>query len=312
MELTPEGKQLVEEALTDKKLALQDLVEPSRLSIDTIKRFSARNTVGRKSFVTLCEILEIDWRIASGQTQIASTQNRTSNLINSQNPFLQRGVLDKLEEIYGRDRELRQVFEFLNSGTSVALVGCGGMGTSSLLRAIEQTALKELPHRKPVYLNMREILNLEDYYQTLAAEIGIAAETKFQFQRELKQQRVLLLLDEVEQLRENWFDDGVRNQLRAWANAGERSPLRLVVAAHRPLTELFEDSGMDSPFANICHELPLQPWDAATVQGFIEDRLAGTGVQFTEEETEEIIAKSGGIPSQVMRLCYECYEDYRD
>ncbi|MEA5469218.1 AAA family ATPase [Spirulina sp. 06S082] len=311
MKLTTEGKKQVDYALTNKAWTLEDFQAKSDFQISTIKNFSAGKDVRKKTFVSLCDLLGIRWERASGQSQSFPVLAKCNGL-NSQNPFMKRGMLDTLEEIYGRDRELRQVFEFLNSGTSVALVGCGGMGTSSLLRAIEQKAPKKLPHRKLVYLNMREILDRDSYYQTLAAEIGITAEPQFQFQRELKQQRVLLLLDKVEQLREHWFDDGVRNQLRAWANSGVRSPLRLVVAAHRPLTELFEDSGMDSPFANICHELQLQPWDAVTVQGFIEDRLAGTGVQFTEEETEEIIAKSGGIPSQVMLFCYECYEDYRD
>lgn len=312
MKLTSQGKQLVKEALTDKKLVLQDLVEPSQLSIDTIKRFSAQHKVSSKSFVTLCQLLEIDWRIASGEAkhQIISEQNTTSELTHSTNPFMQRGMLSNIEDVYGRSRELRQVFEFLHSGASVALVGCGGMGTSSLLYAVEQKAAEDLPKRKPVYINMSTILDLQSYYATLADAVGSDAVEAFQVQRELKKHRILLLLDDVEQLRENWFNNGVRQQLRGWANAGEASPLRLVVAAHRPLTELFEDSGLDSPFANICHELELQPWDAETIQGFIHRRLAGTGVNFTAEEIGKIFTQSQGIPSQVMQLCYQCYQCY--
>ncbi|MGB0561487.1 MAG: trypsin-like peptidase domain-containing protein [Spirulinaceae cyanobacterium] len=228
------------------------------------------------------------------------------------NPFTQLGMLDRLEDIYGRDRELRDIFSFLNSKASVALIGCSGMGTSSLLRAIELQSPAALSGRSPKLLNMREILGIEEYYATLADAIHSTETQPFQIQRELKKHRLLLLLDEVEQLRENWFNDGVRRQLRAWANMGDRSPIRLVVAAHRPLTELFEDSGMDSPFANICHEIELKPWDATTIQGFIETRLANTGVQFSPQEIEEIVTESNGIPGQVMQWCYHVYERYRD
>lgn len=314
MKLTPEGKKLVDDALTDKAWTLENLAEKSEFSISTIKNFSAaKKDIRRTTFVKLCEVLEIDWRIASesAKRQISSTVNPTYELNNSTNPFMQRGMLDKIEDVYGRSRELRQVFEFLHSGASVALIGCAGMGTSSLLYAVEQKAAEELPQRKPVYINMFTILDIQSYYATLADEIGIEAETEFQIKRELKKKRILLLLDNVEQLRENWFNDGVRRELRAWANAGNRSPIRLVVAAHRPLTELFEDSGLDSPFANICQEIELQPWDAETIQGFINHRLTGTEVTFTAEEIGQIIVESQGIPSQVMQLCYNCYESYQ-
>ncbi|MEM9542958.1 MAG: ATP-binding protein [Cyanobacteria bacterium P01_E01_bin.42] len=310
MQLTSEGKKLIEEALTDRKWSLHDLFKNCELSIDTIKRFNAQQSVSRKSFVILCEILEIDWRIAS--EQVNSTTNLENNSTHFQNPFTQRGMLENIEELYGRDRELRQVFEFLNSRASVALVGETGMGTSSLLWAIAKKAPERLRDRQPIYLNMREILDLEDYYETLAARLGIEAQPRSRFKKEFRQKRVLLLLDEVEQLRENWFNDGVRRELRAWANGGDRSPLRLVVAAHRPLEELFEDSGLASPFANICQEFPLLPWDGETVRRFIGDRLAGTGIQFTETEIEAIASQSGGVPLKMVQLCYDCYERYRD
>lgn len=311
MKLTPEGKKLVEYALKNKAWTLEDFEDASEFGISTIKNFHSGNkNVRDQTFVKLCHILGIDWEIASGSKKFPSSSitNPENNSTHSQNPFTPRGMLENSEELYGRDREIRHAFEFLNSGASVALVGCAGMGTSSLLWAIAQKAPEILRDRPPIYLNMREILDLEDYYETLAARMGIAAQPRSQFKKELRQKRVLLLLDEVEQLRENWFSDGVRRELRAWANGGDRSPLRLVVAAHYPLKELFEDSGLASPFANICHEYPLLPWDGETVRGFIGDRLAGTGVQFTEAEIAGIIAQSEGIPLKVMQLCYYCYE----
>lgn len=314
MQLTPQGKKLVEDALTDKKWTLEILANESDFSISTVKRLSAAQNIRRTSFVTLCETLEIDWSRASEQTtpeplQVKAKVAQSSNAVN---PFAQRGMLGLLEDIYGRDREIRQVFEFLHSGSSVALVGETGLGSSSLLRAVELNAPHYLPDRTPIYLNMREILDAEDYYATLGEVLGIKFESQFQFQRELRKKQALLLLDGSEQLAQAWFTEGMRRQLRAWANAGDRSPIRLVMAVHQPLTQLFEDSGLDSPFANICHEITLKPWNADTIRGFIETRLNGTGVEFTTEEVDAIANESSGVPSQVMQCCYRIYEQHRE
>ena len=68
MQLSPEGKQHLEDVLTANAWTLEDLAEKSQFSISTIKKFSSGGTVHRKTFVTLCNTLEIDWKTASGQT----------------------------------------------------------------------------------------------------------------------------------------------------------------------------------------------------------------------------------------------------
>ena len=303
MQLIAEYKKRVETILVDKGWTLSDLAENSALSVATVKRFSSQQKVGDRSFIKLCDTLGIDSGLASGLENSEAPIEREQRPVN---PFMKRGMLDRLEDIYGRDREIQQIFEFLNSGTSVALIGVSGMGTSSLLKAVELLADERLNQKRiPIYLNMREVNNAEEYYQTLAAEIGIKYETEFQLKRALKDKRLLLLLDSTEQLTQEWFTEGMRRQLRAWANQGASSPIRLVVAAHQPLTELFEDNGLDSPFPNICHELELKPWNRDTIQGFINEKLKGTGVKFTPEDIEEI---SIGIPRKVMESCYQLYE----
>lgn len=308
MSLDPNKKHLIENALAKKGWTLETLAHKSGLSLSTVKRFSSGRHISTISFQLLCQALGvIPLTVEKGFPPSVGIHNQSFSL----NPFTQRGMLGRLEDIYGRDREIRQVFEFLRSGSSVALVGKTGLGSSSLLRAVELNAPQYLPERKPIYLNMREILDAKHYYATLAEILGLSFESQIQFQRELKKKRALLLLDGSEQLAQTWFTDGMRRQLRAWANAGDRSPLRLVVAAHRPLTELFANSGIDSPFANICHEITLQPWDIDTIRGFIETRLNGTEIQFSDQEIDAIADTSDGVPSQVMQECYRVYENHR-
>ena len=46
------------------------------------------------------------------------------------------------------------------------------------------------------------------------------------------------------------FTNQIRSQIRALAE-GNNAPLRLVIAADKPLSQLFNDSGMVSPFENV-------------------------------------------------------------
>ncbi|MBW4448736.1 MAG: CHAT domain-containing protein [Spirirestis rafaelensis WJT71-NPBG6] len=50
------------------------------------------------------------------------------------NPFVpQNGRVEQPQQFFGRQREIQRVFEVLNSGSSVALIGKDGIGKSSLL-----------------------------------------------------------------------------------------------------------------------------------------------------------------------------------
>ena len=79
MQLSPQGKQRVEYALTNRAWTLEDLEKNSEFSIATVKKFSAGRDVSRTTFVKLCKVLEIDWEIASAPTVAPkSSQDRTT------------------------------------------------------------------------------------------------------------------------------------------------------------------------------------------------------------------------------------------
>ncbi|MEM8640619.1 MAG: NACHT domain-containing protein [Cyanobacteria bacterium P01_G01_bin.54] len=80
MKLSSEGKRLLEHALTKRAWTLDKLSEQSNFSIATVKNFSARKKVSRITFVSLCNILEIDWEIASGEEANAAEELATSSL----------------------------------------------------------------------------------------------------------------------------------------------------------------------------------------------------------------------------------------
>jgi GTPase SAR1 family protein len=232
------------------------------------------------------------------------------------NPFIPRnGRVEDSQLFFGREREMQRVFEVLNSGSSVALIGEEGMGKSSLLWAICQQAKNRLqPSRQSVFLDLNYIDNEEDFYSALCDEVGIAECTGYLLTRNLKahKNKVLLALDNVGKMTWQGFTRGVRDKLRGLAE-GSNAPLKLILAATEPLNDLFNDShdqGKTSPLAGICQEEHIKPWDETTMGAFIANRLAGTSVSFTEEEIMQLVQESSGHPRKLMQLCYRTYARY--
>ncbi|NER52705.1 MAG: ATP-binding protein [Symploca sp. SIO1A3] len=184
------------------------------------------------------------------------------------NPFLPlTGVVDDPELFFDRQPETREIFALLNSGSSVALIGERAIGKSSLLKAICREAPTQLlSPRQPIYLNLQQLENEDEFYTAFCEEVGISQCRGYLLTRELRKHRLLLAIDEVEKMTWDGFTRKVRDYLRGLAE-GTNAPLRLILAARDPLDSLFPDSqnlGMTSPLAGICHQVDLGSWDEAT------------------------------------------------
>ncbi len=227
------------------------------------------------------------------------------------NPFNNlAGRIDEPQLVFGREKEVNRIFEILNCGSSVAIIGEAEIGKSSLLRLVEhQAPIKLNSPRKPIYLNLGNVYDEEDFYFALCDLVGINLCKGFRLSRELKQHKLLLILDNVENMAWDGFTNQIRSQIRALAE-GNDAPLRLAIAANKPLNRLFSDSSMVSPFENICLEEPISCWSEAIIDSFINYRLQNNPITFTREEIVRIIADSQGYPKQVMQLCYQTYSRY--
>ncbi|OUL28352.1 hypothetical protein BV372_25130 [Nostoc sp. T09] len=231
------------------------------------------------------------------------------------NPFIPlNDIITEQHLLFGREREITRVFETLNSGSSVALIGEKKIGKSSLLQAIYQQAQHRLlKPRKAIYLNLSLIFNDEDFYDELCYQVGIPVSKGRQLIRELQKQQLLLLLDEVQQMTWDGFTRELRQQLRGLADGQANPPLRLVIAASEHLDVLFPDSRDNpSPFQGVCIEEFIQPWDENMVREFIHRRLANTQVSFTEQEIIQLTQESGGHPQRLMYLCHRTYSQYME
>ncbi|WP_293343047.1 ATP-binding protein [Microcoleus sp. CAWBG58] len=314
------------------------------ISLQTVNNFFTSNRVKRQYFVGICKALGLDWQdIKESNTTtnggpetgffsrkdalqpVDSIKNPVSSIAlddsDRNNPFIpQHGKIDDRRFFFGREREIRRVFETLNSGSSVAIIGERAIGKSSLLQAIYRQAPTQLRHpRQPIYLDLRNVCDEDDFYRALCDKAGIETAKGYQLQRALESHRFLLLLDQVEKMTSDEFTNQVRGQLRSLAE-GTNCPLRLVVSARNPLDILFpdsEDQNMTSPFKGICIEENLKQWDEKISREFIASRLQADWltpvpqpVSFTEAEIATLIAESGGYPQKLMQLCYQTYAGY--
>jgi hypothetical protein len=249
--------------------------------------------------------------------ELAEPRKR-SQLAIPPNPFIPlNGRVDALQLIFGREKEIQRIFEVLNSGSSVALIGEEGIGKSSVLYAICQEAQSHLQlPRQVVFLDLNEVHNEDDFYSALCYEIGISeSRGGYQLTRNLRSHthKVLLALDNLGKITGDGFTRQVRDQLRGLAE-GSHAPLKLILVASEPLKDLFNDSqngGKTSPLAGICQEENIKPWNEATARAFIANRLAPTPIRFTEEEISGLLEKSRGHPRLLTQLCHKTYERYR-
>lgn len=227
------------------------------------------------------------------------------------NPFnYLTGRIDDPQLVFGRKKEVNRIFEILNCGSSVAIIGEAEIGKSSLLRLIEHQAISKLNYpRQPIYLNLGNVYDGEDFDFALCDRIGIPVCKGYKLSRELTAYKILLILDNVEKMAWSGFTDQIRSQIRALAE-GIDAPLRLVIAASKPLNSLFSDSSMVSPFENICLEESILCWDEINISNFINYRLQDNHISFSQEEITMIISNSKGHPKRVMQLCNQIYSRY--
>jgi hypothetical protein len=245
--------------------------------------------------------------------KIEITEIEPNPLQNNQNPFIPiTGRIEKLEKFFGREKEIKEIFELLNNASSVVIIGEQTIGKSSLLYAVYQQSEKLLKSpRQPVFLDMNNIHNQEDFYFAICEKIDVPASIGQKFNRNLENKRVLLILDNVGKLNGAGFTRDMRDHLRGLAE-GENACLKLVLAANESLQILFNDSYETSPLADICLPIDIPVWNKKIIREFITERLQPTTIDFTEADIQKLIQESGGYPQKLTQLCYNLYKKYSE
>lgn len=235
-----------------------------------------------------------------------SAEHVPRNTQHVSNPFCDRGRINDPTRLFNRERILRELRDMLSRGNSVSLVGEPEIGKSSVLYALYRTRAEWFPEGFVHYVDLQGVLDLEDFCAEVLEGMGREPGDLRALKRALRRQRLVLLLDEAEKLVRPAFTADLHDLLRALA---QEPTLTLAVASHRPLVEVFPPSSDTSPFHNIFTEKRLGPFTPAEARAFLAHRLQGTGVTFTPEEMDRLVARSGGHPARLQRLAYALFEE---
>ncbi len=229
--------------------------------------------------------------------------SKRSNSVTA-NPFGDRGRINDPVRFFDRQRLVREIQQLLVSSCCVSLVGPSEIGKSSLLYYLYLTREQWLPHMLVEYFDLQRILDEEDFCETILARLGQPGHELRDLKRALEGSRVVLLLDEIEQLAEPQFHPRLHDLLRSLA---QEPTLAMVVATQRPLVDVFPPSGKTSPFHNVFTTKKMDPFTPAEACAFLKHRLKDTGVIFTIDEMDDLIARSNSHPAYLQIAAYQLF-----
>jgi hypothetical protein len=221
----------------------------------------------------------------------------------SGNPFTERGRITDPSRFAGRWSELSLLFERMETGRPVLVVGSPGIGKSSLLTHVTQAAAVnlEMPDLRAYYLDLRRAESADEIYRTVVTALGQSGDTLAVLELALLEARtpVLLCLDNAQEpLAAGW---GVA-LLEALARVARGAALLLVVATAGTPPLLSE------PFAIIRLGALAQTEVRLLVEAYLDDDQ----IAFTPAELRQLIELSAAHPAYVQRAAYHLYQSKLD
>ncbi|NOK63468.1 MAG: ATP-binding protein [Chloroflexi bacterium AL-N1] len=215
------------------------------------------------------------------------------------NPFTERGRITDPHKFTGRWGELSLLFERLEGRRPVLITGSPGIGKSSLLTHVSQSASAtlELPDLQSFYLNLQVATNATEVYGVVVQALRQKGDTPAGLDVALITAGlpVLLCLDDAQTaLAAGWGTE----LLEELARISRRNPLFVVVAMNGTPPALSER------FATI----GLGAFAMPEVRLFAEAYLDDTGVVFTSGELHSIAEVSQAHPAYLQRAAFHLFQ----
>lgn len=219
------------------------------------------------------------------------------------NPFTERGRITDPVRFAGRWGELALIFERLAAGRPVLLVGSPGIGVSSLLTHVVQSAAVNLerPGMRAHYLSLRGAVSAADVYQTIVAALGQRGDTAAALEVALvgRGTPLLVCLDDVQAAIAAGWGEALLDSLARVVRGGG---LLLLAAITGPPPVLSERFALVS----------LGAMAATEVRLLVDSYLDAPGVTFTPAEMRALVEVSAAHPAYVQRAAFHLFQSKCD
>ena len=219
------------------------------------------------------------------------------------NPFTERGRITDPTRFAGRWAELSLIFERLEAARPVLIAGPPGIGKSSLLTHVAQSAAVnlEIPELRSFYLDLVGAVSAAEVYQTVVEALGQRGDTSAALEVALMgfDAPVLLCLDNAQAALAAGWGEGLLEALARMARGGALMLVAAVEGSVPPLSERFA-------------AIRLGALAQAEVRLLVETYLDVAGISFSVAELREIAALSAAHPAYVQRAAFHLFESKLD
>lgn len=218
------------------------------------------------------------------------------------NPFIERTRITRPEHFAGRWAELSLIFERLEHQRPVLLFGGPGIGKSSILTHLMQSAAATLeePALRAYYLDLAVLADAADVYQLVTQALGERGDTSAALEVALTVANIPLLL----------CLDNAQHAIAAGWGEPLLDTLARMVRGH----DLLLVAALEGPPPTLSERFAMVTIGAfATVEvGLLADAyLDGTGVSFAPAELRDLTVLSAAHPAYLQRAAYHLFESKR-
>ncbi|MBV9688619.1 MAG: ATP-binding protein [Ktedonobacteraceae bacterium] len=233
------------------------------------------------------------------------------------NPYLDNNAVRDLAMLFGREYELRFIYDMLEKKQSVSIIGSRHIGKSSLLQYVGSSALQQrLGYHLQQYIFV--LLDLRDYfdktpddffrvayeqtvkqYQERSSPDSSVQTWQDRFRKVLRDintsgLHVVLLLDAFDRVAQNEaFDFKFFSSLRSLAT---QQLVSYVTASIKRLVEICHPGVHDSPFFTIFHVCLLGPFAHEEARQLVVVPAERVACSFSNEEVAWILEQAGRHP----------------
>jgi len=244
------------------------------------------------------------------------------------NPYWNRTMIRDPKDLFGRKKEIRQIFDAIGTPhpQNISVLGERKTGKSSLLYYVFQsnTEKQELPHPEKyifAFIDFQEHPNItvDEFFEMLYSELkstlprGVQIEQVEDYKTftnmvktlEDLGYKLILLIDEFDKILQNEnFEEDFFSYLRSIAN---RYDTALIISTPKDLEGLSRSDLLGSPFFNVFTQIRLGLFQKEEALNLITGPSAEEGIPL-EEDTEFILENAGLFPFFIQLLCFELFE----